>query len=94
MKKVILIVLIIISSYGNDDNWKMESTKSGLVFLYNTKTGETYRYFESGKNVGFGKVNFHKNIKLNPMIKNPIIKNNQNQLINELLLKTKGSTLL
>ena len=92
MKKIILVVLIIVSSYG--DNWKMESTNSGLVFLYNTKTGETYRYFESGKNVGFGKVVFHKNIKLNPMIRNPIIKNNQNQLINDLLLKTKNGSLL
>jgi hypothetical protein len=87
MKKIILIISISILSFAND--WKMESTDSGLVFLYNTKTGETYRYFESDQTVGFGKVTFHKNIKLNPVLNNQQ-KVDTTNIINELMLKQKG----
>jgi hypothetical protein len=87
MKSILLLVFISIFLFANE--WKMESTNSGLVFLYNTKTGETYRYYEIGQSVGFGKVNFHKNIKLTPVLNNQK-KMDTTNVINDLLLKQKG----
>jgi hypothetical protein len=91
MKKFLFLIFLSTSIFATDE-WKMESTNSGLVFLYNTKTGETYRYFESGQNVGFGKVTFHKNIKLNPVLNNQQ-KVDTTNIINEILMKQKGGIL-
>jgi hypothetical protein len=42
--------------------WKLYGTDP--VFMYNSETGEVFRYFEDGGTIGFMKLNFHKNFKL------------------------------
>jgi hypothetical protein len=83
----------------------MFSSKDG-TFIYDTQKGTTFRYFDNGSTIGFGKLNFHKkSVRTNSTEKsskkddlvpaksqNKFSKNQLEQLRN-LILKNKSNML-
>jgi hypothetical protein len=88
-------MIIINISYAN---WQMFGSNSGEIFLYNQKTGETFRYFDQQGRTGFTKQNFYRNLNLKNSNKNSTnnVQNstNQNQNSNSNDLKTIQNLLL
>jgi hypothetical protein len=76
--KIIFIAIISISLWGE---WIMYGESP--TFIYNSKTGEVFRYFEQNGKIGFAKLNYFTNIKLKPIQKStttPTQKANNNTI--------------
>jgi len=59
MKKILFLSIFIYFLYPQ---WVMFGTNK--IFMYDTKSGEVFRYFEQDEVVGFMKLNYHKYFKL------------------------------
>jgi hypothetical protein len=57
VKKIFLIATILTLGISK---WQMFSSNDG-TFIYETEKGVTFRYFDTGTTMGFGKLNFRKN---------------------------------
>ena len=59
MKKVGVILILSLSLFGE---WKMYGNNP--ILMYNSESGEVFRYFEQDGIAGFMKLNYHKNFTL------------------------------